>query len=169
MPASRAAASFQFTRAALRGSGSFPALRPLWYHIMARFSLIKLHLFFHFISLTLVSPVFFSVNTQPPALHINGSLLVPLDGFAPLSPSQLQVKDLDSPTEQLIFQLVQSPSNGQLLLFRGGDGDETGGQEMKPRELIRDDTFTWADLRTGRVGLRHQKDKARSVGVMLGY
>uniref|UniRef100_A0AAX7TTD3 VWFC domain-containing protein n=1 Tax=Astatotilapia calliptera TaxID=8154 RepID=A0AAX7TTD3_ASTCA len=67
-----------------------------------------------------------SVNAHTPALHVNGSLLVPFDGFAPLLPTLLQVKDPDSPSEQLIFQLVQKPSNGRLVLFRGEEGEETG-------------------------------------------
>lgn len=99
-----------------------------------------------------------SVNAHTPALHVNGSLLVPFDGFAPLLPTLLQVKDPDSPSEQLIFQLVQKPSNGRLVLFRGEEGEETGGREIK-----KDDTFTWAELRHGRVRFQYQRDKDRSV------
>ncbi|XP_030272850.1 extracellular matrix organizing protein FRAS1 isoform X1 [Sparus aurata] len=102
------------------------------------------------------------VNTHPPALQVNGSLLVPLGGFAPLPPTLLQVKDPDSPSEGLIFQLVQGPSNGRLVLFRGEEGGERGGRGKLERELTRDDTFTWAELRSGRVRFRHQKDKART-------
>ncbi|XP_035766601.1 extracellular matrix protein FRAS1 [Neolamprologus brichardi] len=97
------------------------------------------------------------VNAHTPALHVNGSLLVPFDGFAPLLPTLLQVKDPDSPSEQLIFQLVQKPSNGRLVLFRGEEGEETGGQEIK-----KDDTFTWAELRHGRVRFQYQRDKDRN-------
>ncbi|XP_067377534.1 extracellular matrix protein FRAS1 isoform X3 [Channa argus] len=96
-------------------------------------------------------------NTHPPALQVNGSLLVPLGGFAPLPPTLLHVKDPDSPSERLIFQLIRGPSNGRLVLLRAPEGEEEGG-----RELTRDDTFTWAELRTGRVRFRHQKDKART-------
>ncbi|TKS77877.1 Extracellular matrix protein FRAS1 [Collichthys lucidus] len=102
------------------------------------------------------------VNTHPPALHINGSLLIPLGGFAPLPQTLLQVKDPDSPSERLIFQLVQGPSNGQLYLFKREEGEEREGHEMSGRELTRDDTFTWEDLRTGRVRFRHQKDQTRT-------
>ncbi|XP_036955362.1 extracellular matrix protein FRAS1 isoform X2 [Acanthopagrus latus] len=102
------------------------------------------------------------VNTHPPALQVNGSLLVPLGGFAPLPPTLLQVKDPDSPSETLIFQLVQGPSNGRLVLFRGEEGGERGDRGKLGRELTRDDTFTWAELRSGRVRFRHQKDKART-------
>ncbi|KAM7391087.1 hypothetical protein PAMP_021803 [Pampus punctatissimus] len=103
------------------------------------------------------------VNTQPPTLQVNGSLLVPLSSLSPLPPTLLQVKDADSPSERLIFQLVQGPSNGQLLLFREEEaGEEKEGRRKAGRELTRDDTFTWAELRAGRVRFRHQKDKART-------
>ncbi|XP_069025425.1 extracellular matrix organizing protein FRAS1 isoform X2 [Embiotoca jacksoni] len=103
------------------------------------------------------------VNTHPPALRVNGSLLVPLDGSAPLHPALLQVSDPDSPSELLIFQLVRGPSNGRLVLFGAGDvEEETGGRRTPGRELSRDDTFTWAELKLGRVRFRHQRDKART-------
>lgn len=108
-----------------------------------------------------MSSFLLSVNTHPPALQVNGSLLVPLGGFAPLPPTLLQLKDPDSPSERLIFQLDHGPSNGQLVVFRGEEGEENGGQRTLGRELTREDTFTWAELRTGRVRFRHQKDKAR--------
>ncbi|KAA8592453.1 hypothetical protein FQN60_017908, partial [Etheostoma spectabile] len=102
------------------------------------------------------------VNTHPPALQVNGSLLVPLGGFAPLPLTLLPVKDPDSPSDRLIFQLVQGPSNGRLVLFRGEEGEERVGRGKAGRDLTRDDSFTWAELRTGRVRFRHQKDKASS-------
>ncbi|KAM7019160.1 LOW QUALITY PROTEIN: extracellular matrix organizing protein FRAS1 [Tautogolabrus adspersus] len=94
------------------------------------------------------------VNVHPPTLQVNGSLLVPVGGVALLPPYLLQVKDPDSPSERLIVQLIQSPSNGQLLLFMGEEG--------KGRDLSQDDTFTWAELRTGRVRFSHQRDRSRS-------
>ncbi|KAF3695352.1 Extracellular matrix protein FRAS1 Precursor [Channa argus] len=96
-------------------------------------------------------------RSMPHKYQVNGSLLVPLGGFAPLPPTLLHVKDPDSPSERLIFQLIRGPSNGRLVLLRAPEGEEEGG-----RELTRDDTFTWAELRTGRVRFRHQKDKART-------
>ncbi|XP_072243382.1 extracellular matrix organizing protein FRAS1 isoform X1 [Leuresthes tenuis] len=99
-------------------------------------------------------------NSHTPALRINSSLLVPLDGYAPLLPALLQVKDPDSPSEQLVFQLIRGPSNGQLVLFTEGKGHETRGEAG--RELNRDDTFTWAELGLGQVRFRHQKDEART-------
>ncbi|KAM7415601.1 hypothetical protein PAMA_017903 [Pampus argenteus] len=103
------------------------------------------------------------VNTQPPTLQVNGSLLVPLSSLSPLPPTLLQVKDVDSPSERLIFQLVQGPSNGRLLLFKEEEaGEEKEGRRKAGQELTRDDTFTWAELRAGRVRFKHQKDKART-------
>ncbi|CAK6982948.1 LOW QUALITY PROTEIN: extracellular matrix protein FRAS1, partial [Scomber scombrus] len=101
-------------------------------------------------------------NTQPPTLQVNGSLLVPIGGFAPLPRTLLKVKDRDSPSERLIFQLVQGPGNGRLVLFRGEEeaGEEKEGRRKAGRELSKDDTFTWEELRAGRVRFRHQKDKA---------
>ncbi|XP_056274598.1 extracellular matrix protein FRAS1 [Pseudoliparis swirei] len=95
------------------------------------------------------------VNIRPPVLQVNGSLLVPLGGLAPLPPSLLRVKDPDSPPERLVFQLVRVPANGRLVLF-GAEGEGSG------RDLNGDDTFTWAELRSGRVRFRHQEDKART-------
>lgn len=100
------------------------------------------------------------MNIRPPLLHISGSLLVPLGGSAPLPPSLLQVTDPDSPPQQLVFRLVQAPSNGELLLL-GGGGTEA-------RQLHRGDTFGWAELKGGRVRFRHRRDRARSVQQMSG-
>lgn len=100
-----------------------------------------------------------TVNSRPPVLHVNGSLLVPLGAVAPLPATLLQVADPDSPSEQLVFSLVQAPSNGELLLF----GEEARGGGMEGRQLNRGDTFGWAELKGGRVRFRHRRDKARSV------
>uniref|UniRef100_A0A3Q3IUW6 VWFC domain-containing protein n=1 Tax=Monopterus albus TaxID=43700 RepID=A0A3Q3IUW6_MONAL len=102
------------------------------------------------------------VNSQPPSLQVNGSLLVPLGGFAALPPTLLHVQDSDSPSQWLIFQLMQGPSNGRLLLFSEKEEEERGAQGKAGRGLSKNDTFTWAELRAGRVRFRHQKDKART-------
>ncbi|KAM8885583.1 extracellular matrix organizing protein FRAS1 isoform 1-T2 [Spinachia spinachia] len=96
------------------------------------------------------------VNTRPPALRVNGSLLVPLGGSAPLAPDLLLAEDPDGPSEQLVFRVLRAPANGRLVLFGGEGGGEEG------RDLTGNDTFTWAELRSGRVRFRHQRDKARS-------
>ncbi|XP_041854892.1 extracellular matrix protein FRAS1 [Melanotaenia boesemani] len=97
------------------------------------------------------------VNTHAPTLHVNGSLLVPLGGVAPLQPTLLQVKDPDGPSQWPVFQLVHGPSNGQLVLL-----PEEGGENRGRRELSDDDTFTWEELRLARVRFIHQRDKART-------
>uniref|UniRef100_A0A3B5B2R5 Extracellular matrix protein FRAS1-like n=1 Tax=Stegastes partitus TaxID=144197 RepID=A0A3B5B2R5_9TELE len=95
-----------------------------------------------------------NANSHPPVLRVNGSLLVPLDGSAPLPSTLLQVTDPDGPPDQLVFSLVQAPASGQLVLLGGEDGGEA--------ELGRDDTFTWAQLDLGRVRFRHRRDEART-------
>ncbi|KAF0034366.1 hypothetical protein F2P81_014432 [Scophthalmus maximus] len=115
-----------------------------------------------FSPVTSCRPFHASANSHPPALQVNGSLLVPLGGFAPLSPSLLRVTDADSPAERLVFQLVRSPSNGRLVLF-GGEGGEGRAGGGRGHELTGDRaSFTWAELRSGRVQFGHQKDKART-------
>lgn len=99
-------------------------------------------------------------NTRPPVLHVNGSLLVPLGGFTALTPLLLQVKDPDSPSQQLVFQIIHGPNNGRLFLLKEMDREQR-------QELSRDSTFTWTELRAGQVHFKHQKDKARSVEEMF--
>ncbi|XP_029366253.1 extracellular matrix organizing protein FRAS1 isoform X2 [Echeneis naucrates] len=101
-------------------------------------------------------------NSHPPSLQVNGSLLVPLGGFAPLPFSLLRTKDPDGNSDRLVFQLVQSPTNGRLLLFEREDGDERRGRAKAGRELTRDNTFTLEELKTGRVRFKHHRDKART-------
>lgn len=103
-----------------------------------------------------------SANTNSPDLQINSPLLVPLDGDAPLTPAMLQVEDPDSPAERLVFRLVLGPSNGRLVKLAGDEGNNQRGGEAG-RELNSDDTFTWSDLKLGRVRFRHRRDEARSV------
>ncbi|KAM6930976.1 extracellular matrix organizing protein FRAS1 [Xenentodon cancila] len=99
-------------------------------------------------------------NTHSPAILVNSSLLVPLDGYAPLLPTMLRVEDPDSPSERLVFQLVHGPSNGRLAVFAADERDKTGGRAA--RELNSNDTFTWSELMLGRVRFRHQKDRSRT-------
>ncbi|XP_032434237.1 extracellular matrix organizing protein FRAS1 isoform X1 [Xiphophorus hellerii] len=100
------------------------------------------------------------VNHHSPVLHINGSLLVPIGGSAPLLPSLMEVRDPDSPSGRMIFQLVQEPNNGRLVLLTEEEAGENGGKTR--RELHKDDTFTWAQLKRGRVHFTHLKNKART-------
>uniref|UniRef100_A0A3B3VXF3 Fraser extracellular matrix complex subunit 1 n=1 Tax=Poecilia latipinna TaxID=48699 RepID=A0A3B3VXF3_9TELE len=97
-------------------------------------------------------------NRHSPVLHINGSLLVPIGGSAPLLPSLLEVRDPDSPSGRMSFQLVQEPNNGRLVLLTEEEAGENGGKTR--RELHKDDTFTWAQLQRGRVHFTHLRNKA---------
>uniref|UniRef100_A0A3Q2PFS0 Fraser extracellular matrix complex subunit 1 n=1 Tax=Fundulus heteroclitus TaxID=8078 RepID=A0A3Q2PFS0_FUNHE len=100
------------------------------------------------------------VNHHTPVLHINGSLMVPIGGSAPLLPSLLEVRDPDSPSERMVFQLVQEPNNGRLVLLTEEEAGENG--EKRSKELNREDTITWAQLELGRVRFTHLKNKART-------
>uniref|UniRef100_A0A3P9GZH8 Fraser extracellular matrix complex subunit 1 n=1 Tax=Oryzias latipes TaxID=8090 RepID=A0A3P9GZH8_ORYLA len=99
-----------------------------------------------------------SGNDHGPVLRVNGSLLVPLDGGAALLPSLLPVRGAGVGLERLVLQLVDPPTNGRLFM------EEVGA---RGRELKRDDSFTWTQLRLGRVRFRHHRDEARSVSSWL--
>ncbi|KAG7278005.1 hypothetical protein CRUP_020321, partial [Coryphaenoides rupestris] len=82
-------------------------------------------------------------DLHPPTLGVNGSLLVPLGGSAPLGVSLLRVRDPDSPPESLLLELLRGPTAGYLLLLGGG-----GGADGR-RELLPGDAFTLTQLRHG--------------------
>ncbi|XP_023814674.1 extracellular matrix protein FRAS1 isoform X2 [Oryzias latipes] len=92
-------------------------------------------------------------NDHGPVLRVNGSLLVPLDGGAALLPSLLPVRGAGVGLERLVLQLADPPTNGRLFM------EEVGA---RGRDLKRDDTFTWTQLRLGRVRFRHHRDEART-------
>ncbi|XP_034152338.1 extracellular matrix protein FRAS1 isoform X3 [Esox lucius] len=91
------------------------------------------------------------VNIQAPTLRLNGSLLVPIGGIKPLDTTLLSAQDQDSPLESLLFQLLQTPSSGRLVVL----------QEGRETDLARDDTFSWAQLRDGQVCFTHDKNQAK--------
>ncbi|KAJ8398108.1 hypothetical protein AAFF_G00431850 [Aldrovandia affinis] len=92
------------------------------------------------------------VNSHAPGLHINGSLLVKIGGTRPLDLSFMTAQDPDGGMENLVFQLVQPPSNGRLV--RLANGEETG--------LSREDSFSFAELRDKAIRFTHAKDKSKS-------
>ncbi|XP_072289092.1 extracellular matrix organizing protein FRAS1, partial [Eucyclogobius newberryi] len=92
------------------------------------------------------------VNVQPPTLHVNGSVLVPLGGTVPLSPWLLRISDRDSAPRLLRFELQAAPTNGRLYLRRGAEE-----AELKPGER-----FSPEQLAAGRVVFKHGPDAARS-------
>nr|XP_046204305.1 extracellular matrix organizing protein FRAS1-like [Oncorhynchus gorbuscha] len=91
-------------------------------------------------------------NSQPPTLHISSSLLVPIGGTKPLDSTILSAQDQDSPPESLVFQLLQPPATGRMVVLEGG----------REIEMSRDDTFSWAQLQSRQVRFTHDKDQAKS-------
>ncbi|KAL4623271.1 extracellular matrix protein FRAS1, partial [Arapaima gigas] len=91
------------------------------------------------------------VNHHAPVLHVNSSLLVEIGGIRPLDLSFMTAWDPDGGTRNLIFQLIQPPTNGRL--FRHVDGKEAS--------LRQEDTFTFAELENGTVHFAHNREKAR--------
>ncbi|KAG7481357.1 hypothetical protein MATL_G00065830 [Megalops atlanticus] len=91
-------------------------------------------------------------NSHAPALHVNGSLLVPIGGTGPLDLSFMTAQDPDGPAESLVFQLVQPPGNGRLTRLAGG----------RETALSREDTFTFTELRGKAVRFAHAKDKSKT-------
>uniref|UniRef100_A0A673XCS3 Fraser extracellular matrix complex subunit 1 n=1 Tax=Salmo trutta TaxID=8032 RepID=A0A673XCS3_SALTR len=91
-------------------------------------------------------------NSQSPTLHISGSLLVPIGGTKPLDSTILSAQDQDSPPESLVFQLLQPPATGRMVVLEGG----------REIEMSRDDTFSWAQLQSRQVRYTHDKDQAKS-------
>ncbi|XP_028297024.1 extracellular matrix protein FRAS1-like, partial [Gouania willdenowi] len=100
-------------------------------------------------------------NSHAPTLQVMGSLMVPVGGFYPLLPPLLQVEDQDSPPENLLLQLVQAPSNGQLVLFRQGEEQWRWGRGLAGHNLSSYSNFTWTEMKLGRVQFRHHSDKPR--------
>uniref|UniRef100_A0A8C7J2L3 Fraser extracellular matrix complex subunit 1 n=1 Tax=Oncorhynchus kisutch TaxID=8019 RepID=A0A8C7J2L3_ONCKI len=91
-------------------------------------------------------------NSQSPTLHISSSLLVPIGGTKPLDSTILSAQDQDSPPESLVFQLLQPPATGRMVVLEGG----------REIEMSRDDTFSWAQLQSRQVRFTHDKDQAKS-------
>ncbi|XP_035235651.1 extracellular matrix protein FRAS1 isoform X1 [Anguilla anguilla] len=91
-------------------------------------------------------------NSHAPSLHVNSSLLVKVGGTRPLDLSFMTAQDPDGSAEDLVFQLVQPPSNGRLL--RLANGREAG--------LSKEDTFTFAELRGGAIRFAHAKEKSKT-------
>ncbi|CAL8342836.1 unnamed protein product [Merluccius merluccius] len=91
-------------------------------------------------------------DLHPPTLSVNGSLLVPLGGSAPLGVSLLGLRDPDSPPDALLLQLLVAPTTGHLLLLGGGEGR---------RELLQGDSFTLTQLQNEQVVYTHTQDQPR--------
>lgn len=89
------------------------------------------------------------VNT--PGLHVNGSLIVAIGSMKPLDFSLLNVQDQDGMIEDLVFHVVSTPTNGQLVLSRNG----------KEVQLDKAGHFSWKDVNEKKVRFVHSKEKPR--------
>ncbi|XP_058403319.1 extracellular matrix organizing protein FRAS1 isoform X7 [Diceros bicornis minor] len=86
-----------------------------------------------------------------PSLHVNGSLTLAIGSMKPLDFSLLNVQDQDGRIEDLLFHVVSTPTNGQLVLSRNG----------KEVQLDKAGHFSWKDVNEKKVRFVHSKEKPR--------
>ncbi|XP_053260348.1 extracellular matrix organizing protein FRAS1 [Podarcis raffonei] len=89
---------------------------------------------------------------QTPVLRANGSLQV---GIGEVKPIDLSILELQGPVgegEGFLFHVVDSPTNGRLLIVANG----------KETELSQGDRFTMEDVKGQRVRFMHDKKKSRN-------
>ncbi|KAF6131131.1 hypothetical protein HJG60_008020 [Phyllostomus discolor] len=86
-----------------------------------------------------------------PGLHVNGSLTLAIGSMTPLDFSLLNVQDQDGRVEDLLFHVVSTPTNGQLVLSRNG----------KEVQLDKAGHFSWKDVNEKKVRFVHSKEKPR--------
>ncbi|KAM7157358.1 extracellular matrix organizing protein FRAS1 isoform 1-T1 [Molossus nigricans] len=86
-----------------------------------------------------------------PGLHVNGSLTLTIGSMKPLDFSLLNVQDQDGRVEDLLFHVVSTPTNGQLVLSRNG----------KVVQLDKAGHFSWKDVNEKKVRFVHSKEKPR--------
>ncbi|XP_046512812.1 extracellular matrix organizing protein FRAS1 isoform X5 [Equus quagga] len=90
-------------------------------------------------------------KTHTPSLHVNGSLSLAIGSMKPLDFSLLNVQDQDGNMEDLLFHVVSTPTNGQLVLSRNG----------KEVQLDKASHFSWKDVNAKKVRFVHSKEKPR--------
>ncbi|XP_060043899.1 extracellular matrix organizing protein FRAS1 isoform X2 [Erinaceus europaeus] len=90
-------------------------------------------------------------RTHTPGLHVNGSLTLAIGSMKPLDFSLLNVQDQDGRVEELVFHVVSSPTNGQLVLSRNG----------KEVQLDKARHFLWKDVNEQKVRFVHSREKPR--------
>ncbi|XP_070468854.1 extracellular matrix organizing protein FRAS1 isoform X1 [Equus przewalskii] len=90
-------------------------------------------------------------KTHTPSLHVNGSLSLAIGSMKPLDFSLLNVQDQDGNIEDLLFHVVSTPTNGQLVLARNG----------KEVQLDKAGHFSWKDVNAKKVRFVHSKEKPR--------
>uniref|UniRef100_F1M3H3 Fraser extracellular matrix complex subunit 1 n=1 Tax=Rattus norvegicus TaxID=10116 RepID=F1M3H3_RAT len=86
-----------------------------------------------------------------PSLHVNGSLTLGIGSMKPLDFSLLNIQHQDGRVEDLLFHIVSTPTNGQLLLSRNG----------KEVQLEKAGHFSWKDVNGKKVRFVHSKEKLR--------
>ncbi|XP_029400865.1 extracellular matrix protein FRAS1 isoform X3 [Mus pahari] len=86
-----------------------------------------------------------------PSLHVNGSLTLGVGSMKPLDFSLLNIQHQDGRVEDLLFHVVSTPTNGQLLLSRNG----------KEVQLEKAGHFSWKDVNEKKVRFVHSKEKLR--------
>uniref|UniRef100_A0A8C5KIY7 Fraser extracellular matrix complex subunit 1 n=1 Tax=Jaculus jaculus TaxID=51337 RepID=A0A8C5KIY7_JACJA len=86
-----------------------------------------------------------------PSLHVNGSLTLAIGSMKPLDFSLLNVQHQDGRVEDLLFHIVSTPTNGQLVLSRNG----------KEAQLEKAGHFSWKDVNEKKVRFVHSKEKLR--------
>ncbi|XP_013371586.1 PREDICTED: extracellular matrix protein FRAS1 isoform X1 [Chinchilla lanigera] len=90
-------------------------------------------------------------KTHTPSLHVNGSLTVAIGSMKPLDFSLLNVQLQDGTVEDLLFHVVSTPTNGQLVLSSNG----------KEAQLDKAGRFSWRDVNQKKVRFVHSKEKLR--------
>ncbi|XP_048220046.1 extracellular matrix organizing protein FRAS1 isoform X2 [Perognathus longimembris pacificus] len=86
-----------------------------------------------------------------PSLHVNGSLTLAIGSMKPLDFSLLNIQHQDGRVEDLLFHVVSTPTNGQLVLSRNG----------KEVQLDKAGHFSWKDVNEKKVRFVHSKEKLR--------
>lgn len=93
----------------------------------------------------------FPGKIHTPGLHVNGSLTLAIGSMMPLDFSLLNVQDQDGRVEDLLFHVVSTPTNGQLMLSRNG----------KEVQLDKAGHFSWKDVNEKKVRFVHSREKPR--------
>lgn len=94
-----------------------------------------------------------AVNTQAPVLRVHGDLIVPIGGTRALDLSLITAEDLESRREDLVFQLLKLPINGQLVHLTNG----------KAVPLNRGSVFSFSDLRNKAIAFSHDRGELRQA------
>uniref|UniRef100_I3MH74 Fraser extracellular matrix complex subunit 1 n=1 Tax=Ictidomys tridecemlineatus TaxID=43179 RepID=I3MH74_ICTTR len=92
-----------------------------------------------------------SGKMHTPSLHVNGSLILAIGSMRPLDFSLLNIQHQDGRVEDLLFHVVSTPTNGQLVLSRNG----------KESQLDKAGHFSWKDVNEKKVRFIHSKEKLR--------